>query len=247
MISSQSALRRTMEIYSKTTRIAFCCNYVTRIIDPVSSRCSKFRFKALDGKDASARIAEILAAENVAHDEGVIEQTLRLCEGDLRKALQLLQSAARLVGAGTQQASNGHVAKRKKKTVTDDEDEEMQDADTVKPTGKSITAAIINEIAGVIPPEAVDQLIKVLMKGSKMNYSNIATQVSNLVCEGWAATELMSSLYTKLVFDDIIDSKKKNKLTLIFSEADKRLVDGVEEHLLMLDMSCQIANVLASK
>lgn len=40
---SQSALRRVMENYAAITRIAFCCNYVTRIIDPIASRCSKFR------------------------------------------------------------------------------------------------------------------------------------------------------------------------------------------------------------
>lgn len=238
-----------MEIYSKTTRIAFCCNYVTRIIDPVSSRCSKFRFKALDGKDASARVAEILKAENVAYEDGIIEQTLRLCEGDLRKALQLLQSAARLVGIGAQPSTNGPNSKRKKKAILDDEDEEMTDVDSNSTAAvtKPITADIINEIAGVIPPKEVDSLIQILGKGSKMNYSNIARKVQDLVAEGWAATELMSSLYSKLVFDDLIESKKKNKLTLIFSEADKRLVDGVEEHLLMLDMACQIANVLATK
>lgn len=41
---SQSALRRVMENYAAVTRIAFCCNYVTRIIDPIASRCSKFRY-----------------------------------------------------------------------------------------------------------------------------------------------------------------------------------------------------------
>ena len=40
---SQSALRRVMENYAAVTRICFCCNYVTRIIDPIASRCSKFR------------------------------------------------------------------------------------------------------------------------------------------------------------------------------------------------------------
>ncbi|KAK5467713.1 Subunit of heteropentameric Replication factor C (RF-C) [Exophiala xenobiotica] len=254
-ISSKGALRRVMEIHSKITRFCLCCNYVSRIIDPIASRCSKFRFKALEGGQASERIEEILAAEKVKYEDGVIERALKVSDGDLRRAINLLQSAARLVGAATEQASsNGQAsASKKSKTIPDDDsDEEMADVDddakgtsTTKPFHR-IQISDIDEIAGTFPPELTDGLVKVLQKGNIRNYNAIAAQITDIAASGYAANEVLSSLYSKLIFDDLVDSKKKYKLTQMFSEFDKRLVDGVDEHLALLDLSCQLAGVLAA-
>ncbi|TVY32868.1 Replication factor C subunit, partial [Lachnellula occidentalis] len=70
---AQSALRRTMETYSKITRFCLICNYVTRIIDPLASRCSKFRFKSLDQGNAARRVEEIAVKEGVALEDGAVE------------------------------------------------------------------------------------------------------------------------------------------------------------------------------
>src|SRR5271169_5277650 len=91
---AQSALRRTMETYSKITRFCLICNYVTRIIDPLASRCSKFRFKSLDQGNAKKRLEEIAEMEGVRCEEGAVDALIRCSEGDLRKAITFLQSAA---------------------------------------------------------------------------------------------------------------------------------------------------------
>lgn len=199
------------------------------------------------GGDAHGRIAEILKAENVQYEDGIVELTLKLADGDLRKALQLLQSAARLVGA-TAVIENGTSRKSKKTKVLDDEDEEMTDVDTAtKPSKNIITAAIVNEIAGVVPPNVIDDLVSVMTKGATRNYAALASAVDDIVASGWAATEVLTSLYQKLIYDDMISSQKKCKILPIFSSMDKRLLDGSEETLSILDMVCQIANILVSK
>lgn len=94
---AQSALRRTMETYSNVTRFCLICNYVTRIIDPLTSRCSKFRFKPLDSSNALGRLRYVAKEESLSFQEGVLEKVLDISQGDLRKAITLLQSASKLV------------------------------------------------------------------------------------------------------------------------------------------------------
>ena len=72
-VDAQSALRRTMETHSRVTRFIFICNYVSRIIEPLASRCAKFRFAPLDGGAADARIASVCASEGVTMLPGAKE------------------------------------------------------------------------------------------------------------------------------------------------------------------------------
>ncbi|KAJ3017600.1 UNVERIFIED_CONTAM: hypothetical protein HDU68_011571 [Siphonaria sp. JEL0065] len=95
-VDAQSALRRTMETYSKMTRFCLICNYVSRIIEPLASRCSKFRFKPLDNSSIRSRLTEIAKTESVQCEPETIDMLITVSEGDLRKAIMYLQSAYRL-------------------------------------------------------------------------------------------------------------------------------------------------------
>lgn len=93
---AQAALRRTMERYTQTCRFVLSCNYSSKIIEPIQSRCAVFRFKALGEADVKAYLKLVAAAEHVdLTDEGL----LAICElavGDLRKATNILQVSASL-------------------------------------------------------------------------------------------------------------------------------------------------------
>jgi replication factor C subunit 2/4 len=96
---AQNALRRTMETHSRVTRFIFICNYVSRIIEPLASRCAKFRFKPLQGDVINERIQFICDAEGVQLGEDALSTLSKVSGGDMRRAITTLQSAARLKGS----------------------------------------------------------------------------------------------------------------------------------------------------
>ncbi|KAA6398724.1 MAG: putative Replication factor C subunit 2 [Streblomastix strix] len=93
---AQSALRRVIEIYTKVTRFCLVCNYVSKIIDPIASRCAKFRFTPLPPDVAVGRLKEIVIQEKVACDDANLEVINDISKGDLRRAITLLHSVHRL-------------------------------------------------------------------------------------------------------------------------------------------------------
>jgi replication factor C subunit 2/4 len=151
---------------------------VTRIIDPLASRCSKFRFKSLDQGNAKKRVEEIAEKEGVKLEDGATDALIKCGEGDLRKAITFLQSAARLMGAVG---------------LKDKEDDDAMDVDDKD--GKIVTVKSVEDIAGVIPDATIEQLVKAMQPRSKgLVYEAVAKVVTDMVADGWSATQVVTQV-----------------------------------------------------
>ncbi|PSP56732.1 replication factor C small subunit [Halobacteriales archaeon QS_1_67_19] len=91
---AQSALRRTMEQFSNNTRFILSCNYSSKIIDPIQSRCATFRFGPISDAAVADQIGEIAAEEGIETTEDGIDALVYAADGDMRKAINALQAAA---------------------------------------------------------------------------------------------------------------------------------------------------------
>ncbi len=95
---AQQALRRLMEMYVAVTRFILVANYPSKIIEPIQSRCAVFRFVPLSREDVVERLAWICGKEGVKFSQDALNSIYELSEGDMRKAINILQTTAALGG-----------------------------------------------------------------------------------------------------------------------------------------------------
>ncbi|MDP2767715.1 MAG: replication factor C small subunit [Candidatus Methanoperedens sp.] len=93
---AQSALRRTMEKYTATCRFILSCNYSSKIIEPIQSRCAVYRFKPIGSAAVEERIRHIARAEGVNLTDDGMDAVKYVASGDMRRAINALQAAAML-------------------------------------------------------------------------------------------------------------------------------------------------------
>ena len=91
---AQTALRRIMEETSKTSRFILIGNYISNIIQPIQSRCSIFHFIKLEQNQISTYLEKISSKEKIKYDDQSIKMICELSNGDLRAAINLLQSSS---------------------------------------------------------------------------------------------------------------------------------------------------------
>ena len=212
---AQSALRRTMENYSGVTRFCLVCNYITRIIDPLALRCLKFRFRLLDPANALARLSHIADAEAVRVElPQVYDELIRVSNGDLRKAITYLQSAARL-------------------------DACLQTENDDMSPGVSVDS--VREIAGVVDQPLMTSLVECLRR---KNTAQIAEMVHLVVLLGWSAQQVSDQLHDLLLLDDTLSSAQKNNIAQALFETDRRLNNGTDEHIQLLNLALLVSAVM---
>ncbi|KAJ1927625.1 Subunit of heteropentameric Replication factor C (RF-C) [Tieghemiomyces parasiticus] len=207
---AQAALRRTMENYSKITRFCLICNYVSRIIEPLASRCAKFRFKPLPIEQSERKLASICDQESLRYDPGALREVITASEGDLRRATMFLQSAHNL-----QQ-------------------------------GEPITVPVIQEIAGVIPPDRVVALTE-SWSGPGATYETLKRTVDEAVWSGFSAHQIISQIHDLVVGGEGTGnwtSLQKARVAQAIGEIDKAISDGADEHLQLVSFMLQASQIM---
>ena len=92
--AAQAALRRTMERYARTCRFIMSCNFSSKIIDPIQSRCAVFRFKPIKAEDLEKYLKFVASKEELKITAEGYQAITYLAQGDLRRAINGLQMAA---------------------------------------------------------------------------------------------------------------------------------------------------------
>ncbi|KAL8485670.1 hypothetical protein ACS0TY_027814 [Phlomoides rotata] len=203
-LPSKNALRRTMETYTKVTRFFFICNYISRIIEPLASRCAKFRFKPLTEDIMNTRILYICKEEGINLDSEALTTLSSMSQGDLRRAITYLQGAARLFGS-------------------------------------SISSKDLISVSGVIPEDVVHALFSACKSG---DFDIADKEVKNVIAEGYPASQMLTQLFDIIVESDDISDEQKARICKKIGEADKRLIDGADEYLQLLDVASNTMRAL---
>ncbi len=159
-IDAQAALRRTMESYAQTCRFILSCNYSSKIIDPIQSRCAIYRFKPLGAEAIKEEIRRIAARENLSITGSAMEAIVYIAQGDMRKAINAVQGAAILNTAIDEKMVYAITS-----TARPDEIDELL---TLSLSGdfdaaESVLAHLIHE-RGIAPNELINQCYRALVK-----------------------------------------------------------------------------------
>jgi replication factor C subunit 2/4 len=157
----------------------------------------------------------IAEKENVQVSSEAFQAILDTSEGDLRRAITTLQSAAKL-------RSNS--------------ESEKGDGDTI------VSKNDICDIAGVIPDKWIDKLFDVCQ--SKI-FENLEAYVNDMTCEGFSGAQLINQLHERIVISDDFSDLQKSIICEKLAVSSSRLLDGANEYLQLLDLCSTMMNQIA--
>jgi len=158
---AQAALRRTMESYAQTCRFILSCNYSSKIIDPIQSRCAIYRFKPLDPRAIREEIRRIAGREGLTISEGAVEAFIYIAQGDMRKAINAVQGAAII-----SPSIDANRVYSITSTARPDEIDELLDLSINAcdfDGAESLLAQLLHE-RGIAPNELINQMYRALLK-----------------------------------------------------------------------------------
>jgi replication factor C subunit 2/4 len=230
---AQSALRRIIEAYSKVTRFCLVCNYVTRVIEPLASRCAKFRFRPLPVDSMKNRMREIAGCEGIQLTEATLEAILQASNGDMRKAVTFLQSAHQLSGGLSSISPE----------VVIDISGKVSSGDVCTRSCECKTTRIC--IRAQVPPAVLEKLWKSMASNT---FDVLRGTVADIMYEGYALAAILSQLHDAVVGKPTAQLADVDKALICekIAEVEQNLVDGASESLQLLDLTAFIMRRLCA-
>ena len=213
---AQNALRRIIEKYTKNARFCMICNYVSKIIPALQSRCTRFRFAPLLPRQIEGRLDHVIQSENIDITQEGKEAIMRLSGGDMRRVLNLLQSTSmshnRTAAVETTTASGSR-----------SDDTVMQQS-----TEEAITENDVYLTSGSPLPVDVRQILDWMMTESfAVAYENVITLCTT---KGYALVDVLQDM-TTLILEQDMDNVALGKLLNGMSNVENRLAAGTDEKI----------------
>ncbi|AYV79278.1 MAG: ATPase [Faunusvirus sp.] len=207
---TQFALRRIIEQYSKTTRFCLICNYITRIIDPITSRCTKLDFKPISLDALQRVITKIFKNENIGIDNipELSEKIYKLTHGDLRNSITILQHA--------------YYIDKKNMCVKDG-----------VATHVIIKSATIDSISYKTPINLIQKLLSIIT--DNCDYAMLQRVTDEVISFGYSVVQVLRDLSDYLLTtDDKFSESQKCDIFIKIAEADYMLTRGSDEFIQLL-------------
>jgi len=199
---SQFALRKIMEDYSRVTRFCIICNYHHKIIDPIISRCSLFRFRPISTKNIHNKLKSICEKEQMYCSEKNIYKIINISRGDLRKAVNLLQKC---------KFNKSFVSEESKINELDNINEEL-----------------IDEISGITKECYMNNLIKYAIN---KNYIELNKVLKNINILSYSITNMIEPFTYMIINSDEFNDKEKSLIIQKVISVDQNLLKGCDEFI----------------
>ncbi len=196
---SQFALRKIMEDYSKVTRFCIICNYHNKIIDPIVSRCSMYRFKPIPKENIYKKLRDICDQENTIIDDDNIKMIESISRGDLRKAINFLQRCRNF---------SNFITTDNKKTIN------------------KINSELIQNISGIVSNDLLENFFNVCYKG---NMKEADKMIDYFYKNSFSLTLIIPYLLNIIIKHKKINDKNKSLMVQKILSIDNYLLNGCDE------------------
>jgi replication factor C subunit 2/4 len=199
---SQFALRKIMEDYSRVTRFCIICNYHHKIIDPIVSRCSLFRFRPISNKNIHNKLKYICNEEKMYCSERNINKIINISRGDLRKAVNLLQKC---------KFNKSFVSEQSKINELDNINEEL-----------------IDEISGITKKIYMDNLITYAIN---KEYIELNKTINNIHISSYSITNMIEPFTYIIIKSNAFSDREKSLIIQKIVSVDQNLLKGCDEFI----------------